>query len=136
MNGSHFVELWTSYTTGFHTALRSYGPATAHLSLLDGLRHADLLLGSTVLEVKSGRLDLNAYLDQLIKQMLTYALLAHHDGHPVTHVAVYGIRYQRLLRYPIQLLLNWLAGTPIDISVAGADLAAVIHASQYRRRAA
>jgi hypothetical protein len=131
-----FSDMWTSYTSGFHDALRWYGPATAPLSLLDGLRCADFLLGTTLLEVKSGRLDQDAYLDQLIKQMLTYSLLANHDRHPVTHVAVYAVRYQRLLRYPIPPLLNRLAGTPIDITATSAGLAAVIYASQYRRAAA
>jgi hypothetical protein len=90
--------LWNIYAAGFHLVLRSYGTAAADVSLLGGRRRADFLLGATVLEVKSGWLDQRACLDRLIKQMITYALLAHHDGYPVTHVAVYAVRYQRLLR--------------------------------------
>ncbi|QLQ39645.1 hypothetical protein [Micromonospora robiginosa] len=121
-----FRIAWSSYHSGFHDALRSYGPATAQLSLLDGHRHADLLLGRTVLEVKSGRLDEDRYLDELIRQILTYALLAHHDGHPVTHVAVYATRYQRLLRYRLDELTHQLAGNPIDLTATAAELAALI----------
>jgi len=121
-----FRIVWSSYHSGFHDALRSYGPATAQLSLLDGHRHADFLLGTTVLEVKSGGLDEDRYLDELIRQILTYALLAHHDGHPVTHVAVYATRYQRLLRYRFDELTHQLAGEPIDLTATAAELAALI----------
>ncbi|MBQ1057670.1 hypothetical protein KBX35_23055 [Micromonospora sp. C32] len=130
-----FRIVWSSYSSGFHNALRSYGPATAQLPLLNGHRHADFLLGTTVLELKSGRLDEDRYLDELIRQILTYALLAHHDGHPVTHVAVYATRYQRLLRYRLDELTNQLAGSPIDLTATGAELAALIR-SQPRRRSA
>ncbi|SBT52824.1 hypothetical protein [Micromonospora auratinigra] len=121
-----FRIVWSSYHSGFHDALRSYGPATAQLSLLDGHRHADFLLGTTVLEVKSGRLDEDRYLDELIRQILTYALLAHHDGHPVTHVAVYATRYQRLLRYRFDELTHQLAANPIDLTATAAELATLI----------
>ncbi|MFG3685446.1 hypothetical protein [Micromonospora sp. NPDC047740] len=128
-----FRTVWSSYSSGLQSALRSYGPATAQLPLLDGHRQADFLLGTTVLEVKSGRLDEGHYLDELIRQILTYALLALHDGHHVTHLAVYATRYQRLLRYPIDKLANQLAGTPIDLTATGAELAALIR-DQPRRR--
>ncbi|WP_121684615.1 hypothetical protein [Micromonospora sp. BL1] len=130
-----FRAVWSSYCGGFHGALRSYGPATTQLSLLNGHRHADFLLGTTVLELKSGRLDEDRYLDELIRQILTYALLAHHDGHHVTHVAVYATRYQRLLRYRLDELTNQLAGNPIDLTAAGAELTALIR-NQPRRRSA
>ncbi|MGW4296585.1 hypothetical protein ACWEH1_26605 [Micromonospora chersina] len=131
-----FRTVWSSYSSGFHSAFRSYGPATAQVSLLDGHRHADFLLGTTVLEVKSGRLDENHYLDELIRQILTYALLAHHDGHHVTHVAVYATRYQRLLRYRLDELTNQLAGNLIDLTATGAELAALIRNQPRRRFAA
>lgn len=131
-----FRTVWASYSSGFHGAFRSYGPATAQLSLLDGRRHADFLLGTTILEVKSGRLDEDRYLDELIRQILTYALLAVHNGHRVTHIAVYAVRYQRLLRYRIDELAHQLAGTPIDLAATGAALAAAITDRPRRRPAA
>lgn len=131
-----FRTVWASYSGGFHSAFRSYGTATAQLSLLDGRRHADFLLGTTVLEVKSGRLDEDRYLDELIRQILTYALLAVHNGHCVTHVAVYAVRYQRLLRYPIDELTTQLAGAPIDLAATGAALAAAVGGRPRRRPAA
>ncbi|MEH1031873.1 hypothetical protein [Micromonospora profundi] len=131
-----FRTAWDSYSSGFHSALRSYGPAAAQLPLLDGHRHADFLLGTTLLEVKSGRLDEDTYLDELICQILTYALLARHDGHHVTHVAVYAIRYQRLLRYRIDELTKQLADAPIDLTATGAKLAALIRDRSRREPAA
>jgi hypothetical protein len=50
---------WASYTSGFRTALRAYGPVTAGLRLLDGLRVADFLAGSTLVELKTGHIDNN-----------------------------------------------------------------------------
>jgi hypothetical protein len=85
-----------------------------------------------VLELKSGRLDQDAYLDPLVKQMITYPLLAHHDGRPVTHVAFYAVRYQRLLRYRVQPFLDRLAGSPVDLTATGAGLADVVRASRHR----
>jgi hypothetical protein len=131
-----FRAFWLSYISGFQRGLRSYGPATAHLPLLDGHRCADFLLGTTLLEVKSGRLDQDHYLDDLIKQVLTYALLAHHDGHHLTHVAVYVARYQRLLRYPIPGLTNRLAGAPLNLTTTAAELADLIRDGHPRREAA
>jgi hypothetical protein len=103
--------------------------------LLGGRRCADFLLGTTVLEVKSGRLDIADYRTQLIDQMIIYSLLAHHDGYPVTHVAAYAIRYQRLLRLPIEPLLNRLAGHPIDMDKTSKELAALIQDTQGERAA-
>ncbi|MBG0560767.1 hypothetical protein [Actinoplanes aureus] len=130
-----FADLWASYNSGFHTALNSYGKVTAHVTLLGGLRCADFLVGTTVLEVKSGRLDIADYRTQLIDQMISYSLLAHHDERPVTHAAVYAIRYQRLLRFPIERLLNRLAGHPIDLDKTSADLAALLQDSRGERAA-
>jgi hypothetical protein len=130
-----FADLWTSYTNGFHSALSSYGNATAQVALLGGLRYADFLLGNTVLEVKSGRLDEDDYLTQLANQMISYSLLAHHDGHPVTSVAVYAVRYQRLLRFPIEPLLSRLAGRPIDLDSSSAALAELIRDSRREQAA-
>ncbi|GID29007.1 hypothetical protein [Paractinoplanes brasiliensis] len=121
-----FRDLWASYSASFQAALRSYGNATAQVALLGGRRCADLLIGTTVLEVKSGRLDDDRYLAQLIDQMISYTLLAHYDGHPATHVAAYAMRYQRLLRFEGESFLNRLAGRRINIDTASAEFAALI----------
>lgn len=126
-----FTDLWASHNPGFAAALRSYGKATAQVPLLGGLRHADFLIGTTIVEVKSGRLNDTRYLTELIDQMIRYPLLAHHDGHPITHVAAYAIRYQRLLRFPIEPLLNRLAGRRLDIDRTSADFAALIQRGRH-----
>jgi hypothetical protein len=131
-----FSTWWTSYTSGFHYALRSYGTATAQLPLCDGLRHADLMVGGTIVEVKTGRLDHDPSLDDLVRQLITYPLLACHDRRPVTHVAVYATRYQRLIRWPEQPLLDQLAGRPVDVTTTATGLITVIHTWRHRRRAA
>ena len=127
-----FADLWTSFSSGFHTALGSYGSAMAHVALLDGLRYADFLIGTTVLEVKSGRLDRESFRAHLVDQMISYSLLAHHDGYPVTHVAVYAIRSRRLLRFPIRPLLNRLAGRPLAMGEVSAELAKLTQDSRRK----
>jgi hypothetical protein len=130
-----FDDLWTSYTGGFCAALRSYGTATAQVPLLDGLRQADFFIGTTILEIKSGRLDQDLYLVQLINQMISYSLLAHFDGHPVTHIAAYAIRYQRLLRFRIEPFRTRLAGRRLDMDKASAEFASVLQDPSYRTAA-
>jgi len=103
--------------------------------LLGGLRHADFLLGTTVLEVKSGRLNHDSYLTQLIDQMIGYTLLAHYDGHPLTHVAAYAIRYQRLLRFRIEPFFNRLAGRRLNMDRASAEFATLVLRGRIERAA-
>jgi hypothetical protein len=125
-----FRHLWHTHLTGFHTGLRTYGPATAHLALLGGRRHADFLFGTTILELKTGRLDLPNQVNDLIDQLITYTLLAHHDGHPVTHAAVYATRYQRILRFPAQQFLEGLHSAPLDLAETAPHLANAIRTDQ------
>jgi hypothetical protein len=125
-----FRRLWDTHLNGFHTGLQTYGPATAHLALLDGRRHADFLFGATILELKTGRLNHPDQVNDLIDQLITYTLLARHDGRPVTHAAVYATRYQRILRYPAQQLLEGLHGAPLDLAAAARDLANAIRTDQ------
>ena len=121
-----FDDLWTGYSSGFYGALRSYRKAIAQVPPLDGRRYADFFVGTTIPEVKSGRLDQNPYLTELVDPLIGYALLAHFDNQPVAHVAVYAIRYQRLLRFRIEPLLNKLAGRQLDLDQAGADFAELL----------
>ena len=120
---------------GFYAALRSYGTATAKVLLLNGLRQADFFVGTTILEVKSGRLDQDLYVLQLINQMISYALLARFDGYPVTHVAAYAIRYQRLLRFRIEPFLARLADRRLDLGKASAEFASILQDPSYRTAA-
>ncbi len=130
---SVLARYWTSYTSGFRDALRSYGAVTVAPALLDGHRSPDLICGNTVVEIKAGRLDQPTYVYQLIDQIVSYALLAPLDGHRVTHVAAYLARYELLIRYPIQDLLDNLAGGPVHAATAATRLAAVIRASESPR---
>ncbi|MFE9658050.1 hypothetical protein [Micromonospora sp. NPDC006431] len=131
-----FAAFWASYTSGFQTALRSYGPVTTPLELLDGLRVADFLAGTTIIELKTGHLDDTNHLHALIDQVLTYALLAPASGHPVTAIVMYLARYHVMARYPLDLFLSRLAGKPIDTAEAGCHLAALIRTELPARRPA
>ncbi|WP_435209400.1 hypothetical protein [Micromonospora sp. bgisy143] len=128
-----FAAFWTSYTSGFRKALRGYGPVTASLNLLDGLRIADFLAGTTIVELKTGHLDEPHHLDDLVDQVLTYALLAPLGGYPTTAVAMYLARYHVLAHYPLDTLLSRLAGEPTNTIEASLHLSALIRAEGPRR---
>jgi hypothetical protein len=67
--------------------------------------------------------------------MIGYTLLAHNDGHPLTHVAAYAIRYQRLLRFRIEPLLNRLAGRRLNMDRASAEFATLVQRGRTERAA-
>ncbi|WP_422739688.1 hypothetical protein ACN263_10985 [Micromonospora sp. WMMD729] len=125
-----FAAFWASYTSGFSNELRSYGPVTASVSLQGGLRIADFLAGTTIVEYKTGHFDEAHHLDALVEQVLTYALLVPGSGHLVTAVAMYLARYHVLARYPLGLFLGHLAGQPIDVTEAGRRFTALVEAKQ------
>ncbi|RZU51216.1 hypothetical protein EV385_3025 [Krasilnikovia cinnamomea] len=125
-----FKEFWTSYLAGFRDALNSYGPVVAAPVLLDGLRVADLIAGTTVVELKTGHLDDTKQFHDLVDQVLTYALLAPPSGHPVTAVVIYLARYHVMARYPVDVLAADLAGAPVDLAEAGEHLGTLIRAEQ------
>jgi hypothetical protein len=122
-----FTQFWASYIGGFRAALRSYGPVTAAPALLDGLRVADLIAGTTIVELKTGHLTDAHQFHNLIDQILTYVLLAPLDGYPVTAAVVYLARYHVLARYRVDDLTTELADEPIDLAAAGQHLATLIH---------
>lgn len=87
-------------------------PAVADPALsgahLVGAADADLLVGSTLLEIK-------AILDRKIslrymQQLVAYALLDLDDRHGMTHVAFYNARYGRLVTWDLPSLLTSMAG--------------------------
>ncbi|MEU8217275.1 hypothetical protein AB0C47_16040 [Micromonospora taraxaci] len=129
-----FGAFWDSYTSGFGSALRGYGPVTASLSLLGGRRIIDFLAGTTIVEYKTGHFDDDGDLDALVEQVLAYALLAAASGHPVTAVVMYLARYHVLARYPLGMFLARVAGQPIDVTEVGRRFAAVVEAEQPARR--
>ncbi|MET8262402.1 hypothetical protein ACPXB5_28520 [Micromonospora arida] len=107
-----FAAFWASYMSGFRKMLCGYGPVTASLSLLDGLRIVDFLVGTTIVEYNTGHFDEAHHLDAFVEQVLAYALLAPGFGHPVTAVVLYLARYHVLTRYPLDTFLAHLAGQP------------------------
>lgn len=77
-------------------------------TLLVGGADPDLLIGSTLLEIKS-ILDRKISL-KYMQQLVGYALLDLDDRHRMTHVAMYNARYGRLVTWDLPLLLSSMAG--------------------------
>ncbi|MFG3577843.1 hypothetical protein [Micromonospora chersina] len=128
-----FAAFWASYLSGFRDTLRGYGPASASLELLDGLRIVDFLAGTTIVELKTGHLDGAHHLEALVDQVLAYALLAPVCGHPATAVAMYLARYHVLAYYPLDILFSRLAEQPINTIEAGHHLSTLVQAEGPRQ---
>ena len=90
-------------------------PALAGSSLV-GAADADVLVGTTLLEVK-------AILDRKIslrymQQLVSYALLDLPNSYGMTHVAFYNARYGRLVTWDLPSLLSTMAGQSMTTSEA------------------
>ncbi|MGC4831928.1 hypothetical protein [Micromonospora arida] len=77
-----FAASWASYMSGFRKMLCGYGPVTASLSLLDGLRIVDFLAGTTIVEYNTGHFDEAHHLDAFVEQVLAYPLPARYVSCP------------------------------------------------------
>lgn len=108
------LAFMTGYDHAIRPLLRSWGAATAS-PVLPGKRTADLLVGRTIVEIKTGWLEDPDDLQHLVDQILGYGLLSQLTATRATHVAAYLARYGVVLRYPFHALAQRSASEPIDI---------------------
>lgn len=85
---------------------------------------ADLVAADTLVEIKtvlgSKRKDGSRYgtLDgQILFQMLGYVLLDFDDEFGIRELMLFSARYGHLATWPVQELVNMLAGHPVDVAV-------------------
>jgi hypothetical protein len=82
---------------------------------------ADLVVGHTLVELKTGlgRKSPNerraALEGPTLHQLLGYVLHDHDDAHELTHVALYQARYGHFALWPLDRLLQQLAGEHVDL---------------------
>jgi hypothetical protein len=76
----------TAYDHAIRPVLHTLGPAVAAPPLPGG-RTADLLVGRTIVEIKTAWLTHRNDHENLIDQMLAYGLLSQLTDPPATHVA-------------------------------------------------
>lgn len=89
-----------------------------------GSAEADLLLGSTLLEIKArGRYELQ---QRHLHQIVSYSLLDYDDEHGIRDLAVYSARHGALVRWSMQELLDVMAGRSVDVQLLRQDLKAAL----------
>jgi hypothetical protein len=80
----------------------------------------DLLVNSTLLEVKTR---LKHELQQRhLHQLVTYALLDYDDVYGIRELAMFSARHVSLIRWPLDQVIDWLAGTPTNLAELRNDL--------------
>jgi hypothetical protein len=80
----------------------------------------DLLVNNTLLEIKTR---LKHELQQRhLHQLVTYALLDYDDHYAIREIAMYSARHASLIRWPLDQVIEWLAGTPTDLAELRNDL--------------
>lgn len=96
------------------------GPTFAGSRLMNA--DADLIAGGLLLELKTNLGDKRAdggrrasLEGPTIQQLLGYVLLDFGDEFAIREIGVYNARYAHLATWPLQTLLNELAGRPIDL---------------------
>ena len=100
-------------------ALRALGDArfgvTPAGAPMVGNAEADLLLGTTLIEVKS-TVHPRREIDGALRQSIAYALLDYPDAWKLSGVGVYFSRSGRLLTWPLPELLTQAAGQPVELA--------------------
>ncbi|MFF5230726.1 hypothetical protein [Dactylosporangium sp. NPDC000521] len=111
-----FRAFWQAHQAGPKDTLRQLGPVrAADVPLLGGHRMADLIAGTTMVEIKTGLMS-DAVLADTVLQAAEYALAAPDAGYDIDNVVIYLARYRLIIRTPLQELANSLAGKPVDLA--------------------
>jgi hypothetical protein len=82
----------------------------------------DLLIESTLVEIKT-RLKLELQ-QRHLHQLVGYALLDYDDVYGISEIAMFSARHASLIRWPLDQVIEWLAGTPTDLAELRSDLRA------------
>jgi hypothetical protein len=80
----------------------------------------DLLIGGTLLELKT-RLKLELQ-QRHLHQLVAYALLDFDDLYGISDLAMFSARHASLICWPLDQVIEWLAGTPTDVAELRGDL--------------
>lgn len=95
--------LWSAYRRFGRAQLDALGqPVEVAVKLIDCYAVADLILGSTLIDIKC-TIEPEPKLREWLLQTLAYALLTGHR--PITHVGVYLVRQARLVTWEVPDLL-------------------------------
>ncbi|WP_433015841.1 hypothetical protein [Kribbella sp. CA-294648] len=132
------LELWRRYAGPARTTLTSLGgPIVAKPSFANRFGEGDLLLGHTLLEVKSEQRPEDS-LPRTLRQVLAYALADADDELAIESVGVYHAYEGRLVHWPLSRVLQRLSATGhaslVELRARFADVIATERQLIHERR--
>ncbi|MFI5905990.1 hypothetical protein [Dactylosporangium sp. NPDC051541] len=111
-----FHAFWRLHTAGPRMMLRALGSVrAADVPFRGGHRMGDLIAGTSMVEIKTGRME-DQQLAEAVLQTVKYALLAEAEGYDVSDVVIYLARYGLVIQTPLQDLADDLAGGRADLA--------------------
>jgi hypothetical protein len=128
------VALWNCYLARGRISIAALGQTvTAHPVFADGSAIADLITGSTLLDIKASQ-DPEQNLPSWMRQVLSYALLARHEGLSIESIGVYHAGEGLVITWTLQQLLDEWTGLPacgfVDIDAIARRFAAAVTADR------
>lgn len=79
-----------------------------------------MLIASALVEIKT-RLKLEMQ-QRHLHQVVGYALLDYDDVYGISEIATFSARHASAIRWPLDQVIEWLAGTPTDLAELRSDL--------------
>ncbi|WP_432834093.1 hypothetical protein [Dactylosporangium sp. CA-092794] len=111
-----FRAFWREHLAGPREMLQALGPVrAADVPFRGGRRMGDLIAGTSMVEIKTGRME-DQQLAEAVVQAVEYALLAEAEGYDVSDVVIYLARYGLVIQTPLQELADDLAGCRTDLA--------------------
>jgi hypothetical protein len=111
-----FRAFWRAHLAGPRETLRTLGPVrAADVPFRGGRRMGDLTAGTSMVEIKTGRIE-DQQPAEAVLQAIEYALLTEAEGYDVSDVVLYLARYGLVVRTPPQELADDLAGYRINLA--------------------
>jgi hypothetical protein len=128
--GGYLRPLWEAYLERGRRQLQSLGTmAAAEPEFIPGWARGDLILGNTLIDIKTGWY-VTDQLDYCLNQLLGYVLLDRSGVYAIDQIGIYLARYAAIITWPLSTLLPELCGQPsVDLGQIREDFAGVCRAS-------
>jgi hypothetical protein len=129
-SGGYLRPLWEAYLERGRRQLQSLGTmAAAEPEFSPGWARGDLILGSTLIDIKTGWY-VTDQLDYCLNQLLGYVLLDRSGKYAIDQIGIYLARYAATITWPLSTLLPELSGQPsVDLGQIRKDFAEVCQPS-------
>lgn len=128
--GGYLRPLWEAYLERGRRRLQSLGTmAVAEPEFIPGWARGDLILGTTLIDIKTGWY-VTDQLDYCLNQLLGYVLLDHSGKYTIDQIGIYLARYAATITWTLSALVPELSGQPsVDLGQLREDFAEVCQPS-------